>query len=144
MPKCGDSTHYVLRDDEIIKLTDMLTSIESLLSTDMSLQIPLKMTKYLTNVAENASILLQRGIVDLISPLADRLTGEEEQKILAELIWKLMQFESGSYSVEVATTIGGKELNQENSGTKLMTYYNNVNLYMGRLDKGQGGPILKN
>ena len=131
MPECDDSTHLVLRDDE---LTDILTSIES------SLQVPLEMMKYLTNVAANASILLQRGILDLISPLADRLTSEEGQKILAELIWKLMLFESGSYSVEVASTIGCKELNQENSGTKLITFYNNVNLYMGRLNRRARGP----
>lgn len=114
MPECGDSTHYVLRNDEIIRLTDMLTSTESLLSTDVSLRVLLEITKYVTNVAENASILVEQGIVDLLSSLGDRLTSEEEQKILTELILK---FESGSDFVMVTTTVCSKELSQESSGT---------------------------
>ena len=88
----------MLRDDEVIRLTDMLTSSGSLSSADLSLL--LEMMKCLTSVAENASAMLQRGVLDLISPLNDKLVSEEEQKILAYLKSKLMQFESGSYLVK--------------------------------------------
>ena len=113
-PEHGDSTHNMLRDDEINKLIDMLGRTKSMLPTDFSLQMLLKMMEYLTTAAGNVSVLLQWGVLDLVSPLADRLTDDlEEQKILTEFIWKLMQFESG---YAITTTVSGIELNQESPG----------------------------
>ena len=107
----------MLRDDEINKLIDILGRTESSLPTDFSLRMLLKMMEYLTSVAENASLLLQWGVLDLASPLADRLTDDsEEQKILTEFIWKLMQFESGYDFIATTTAVSGIELNQESSG----------------------------
>ena len=117
-PEHGDSTHNVLRDDEINKLIDMLEKTKSLLPTDFSLQMLLKMMEYLTTAAENASILLQWGVLDLVSPLADSLTNDsEEQKILTEFVWKLMQFKNGCDFTAITTTVGSIEMNQGSSGS---------------------------
>lgn len=108
----------MLRDDEINKLIDMLGRTESLLPNDFSLQMLLKMMKYLTSAAENASLLTQWGVLDLVSPVADRLTDDsEEQKILTEFIWKLMQIESGCDFTVITASVSGIELNQESSGS---------------------------
>ena len=117
-PVYGDFTHNVLRDDEIHKLIDMLGRTESSLSTDFSLQMLLKMMEYLTSATENASLLIQWGVLDLVSPLADRLTDDsEEQKSVTEFIWKLMQFESGCDFIATTATVSGMDLNQGSSGS---------------------------
>lgn len=112
-PASGNSAHYVLRDDEIIKLIDMLTNIESSSSNDISLV--LEMMKSLTRMAENISVLLQWKVLDLISPLTNKLTDEEQQKILAELTRKFIQYENGSYNKII--DVGDAELDQKISGT---------------------------
>lgn len=112
-PASGNSVHYVLRDDEIIKLIDMLANIESSSSSDISLI--LEMMKSLTRMAENISVLLQWKVLDLISPLTNKLTDEEQQKILAELTRKFIQYENGSYNKII--DVGDAELDQKISGT---------------------------
>lgn len=110
-----EHSECVLKGDEIVKLIDMLTSMpESLSSTDLSLQVLLEMIKYLADVAENTSLLLQREFLDLISPLADRLAVESEKKILEELLQK---FQSGSDFMSSGPVV---ELDQESSGVYFM------------------------
>ena len=106
-PEKGDCRQYVLRNDEINMLIDILGRNESLLPTDLSLQMVLKMMDYLTNCAENASLLLQWGAGNILSSLADKLADDStQQKVLTELIWKLMQLESGCNCTAITTSLG--------------------------------------
>ena len=57
-----DSTHDVLRNDEMDKLIDMLGRTESdLLPTDISLQMLIKMMEYLTQCCRECFILITVG-----------------------------------------------------------------------------------
>jgi len=92
-------------------------------SYDLSLQMLLKMMEYLISAAENTSLLLQSGVCDLLSPLADKLiVGSEQEKVLTEVIWRLRKFESGCHFVAITATVHGIELNEESSGTLMDNY----------------------
>ena len=108
-----DTSHQVLRDDETSKLIEMLNT-GSL--HGFSYQLLLKMMEYFVKVTENVSFFLQWGIPSILDSLSDRLNDEEDQEKLAQLIWRLMQFESGGDLVDGVVTVDTPEFEVNDQG----------------------------
>ena len=102
-----DTSYQVLRDDETSKLIEVLsTELSQPISLHgFSCQLLLKMMEYFMKATENASLFLQWGILSIFDPFSDRLRDEEDQEKLAQLIWRLMQFESGGDFVDDVVTV---------------------------------------
>lgn len=113
-----DTSQCVLKDDELSKLVDMLSSEipKSFSSFDIPLPEFLKMIKQLLKNVANASLFQQQGIRTLLAALSDRVTGEEEQKILAEMMRKLAQFESEG---DLVDAVDATESNYDDLGMRI-------------------------
>ena len=64
---------------------------------------------------ENVSVFLQWGIPSILDPLSDRLKDEDQEK-LAQLIWRLMQFESGGDLVDGVVTVDTSKFEVNDQG----------------------------
>lgn len=107
------TSHQVLRDDETSKLIEMLSTEPSqpISLHGFSYQLLLKMMECFMKATENVSVFLQWGIPSILDPLSDRLKDEDQEK-LAQLIWRLMQFESGGDLVDGVVTVDTPKFDQ--------------------------------
>lgn len=92
--KSGDTSCCVLKDDEISVLVDRLSTKHPEPFPKLSVQVLLKLMEHLVKIAENVSLFLQRGILALLTKLSDGLICEDEKRILARVLWRLMQYKN--------------------------------------------------
>ena len=120
--KSGDILHgdCVLQDDEMLRLVAVL-STKSITSQCLSFQALPHVMMHLVKNIENASLFLKYGIPALLDPLSDQLIGEEEQKILAKLVWQLMQYEHEGALIDPDPT-ELKDVAQETLGMYICMY----------------------
>lgn len=118
-----DTSHQVLRGDEISKLIEML-SAEPSLHHGFSYQLPFKMVEYSMKATENMSLFLQWGIPTILDQLSDKLRDEDQEKH-AQLVWRLMQFESGDDFIGgIVTTATTTEFEVNDQGMRKLELTN--------------------
>ena len=103
LPSAGDREKEVrvLSIEEISELVAVLNfdgppGIFSFSYHGMNCQGFVMMIKCLMKEPENSSLLIQWGIPELLGNISESLAEEEEQDLLATLVWELMQFASGT------------------------------------------------